>query len=306
MNLTRWMALIVASILIGLSSARSEAQWSAAPGASDCQLQLQLPSANWIVDGHGAFDLRPAAGVLDLTLVNDGAAACIVRLDLGTEGEPFGLSFDHNRRVSYTLIDMTDGIDLTPTTGRTRSDPNRRPITVGPHSQSLVQLEFRSTSDFLGDGLFSQTLRFEATRLNGEVMATRNMIIGVRIAPSITLALSGAFKRFQGGADVDLGELTSGIAKLPLNLHIQSTRGYRVSAQSASGGRLLMADGLWSIPYRIVIGGEVINANGGSYSNRKLVRMQIEDLALGFEVGEIRDRRAGIYSDIMTLEISIE
>lgn len=295
-------------LVLALVTMAFSAQASALPSqlGGDCRLRMESSRTNWLIEGHDAFDPNPATGLFDLILNNDGPAECRLTINASTDSEPFGLSSDRSDRVAYSLVDHANGDNLSPTTGRNLPKAGQHVVVVPGNAQAIVRIDLLTQSDFPGDGLFSQQLRLEATAPDGTALAERAIQISVRVDPSASMALSGAFKRTGSIADIDLGELTTGIANLPLNLRIKSTRGYSISVSSLNDGLLRMTEGDWSVPYRIAIAGTLLNASGGRFTAPAEGRMRNDVLPIAFQIGETTGRRAGRYSDVLTLTVAVD
>lgn len=284
---------------------------SAAPPNSGpepgCQLRLEASPSQWIVRNYNPFGSTPAAGDFDALFVNDGDGVCTFALATDTAAAPYGLTRSGaGARVAYTLYDVLSGDDLTPATGRSRMSATRRQWTVAAHGQQVVKLRFEATEPFSGDGLYQQQLLIEAEAPNGGILAERSVPLGVEIEPQATIAMSGAFRRVNGRADVDLGVLEPGYAKIPLELHIRSTRAYVITSESMNDGRLEIPGTAWAIPYSLVFAGRPVSPNGGTYNGTPNGASSVDHLDLGFDIGETSDKAGGEYADVVTLTIAVQ
>jgi hypothetical protein len=275
-------------------------------GASGCQLRFEPNPGQWFVTNYNPFGAAAAAGDFDGLFVNDGGGVCSFQIGTDTAAEQFGLSRGGaGPRVGYTLYDVLSGDDLTPTSGHSRFSATQHRFTVGAHSQQLVKFHFESTEPFVGDGLYQQRMLIEADAADGSVVMQRPVVLGVQIEPQATISLSGAFRRVNGQADVDLGTLAPGLAKVPLNVHVRSTRAYVITSDSVNGGKLQMAGTGWSIPYELAFGGQQVAPAGGTYNGIPNGSSSVDNVQLGFLIGDTSGKAGGVYGDIVTLTVSV-
>lgn len=278
------------------------------PGGSQpgCQLRVELNPGQWIVSNYNPFGSAHAGGEYDALFINQGEGGCTFSLATDTAAAPFGLSRSGNgSRVAYSLIDTMSGDDLTPTRGRSPISVTRRQWTVPPHGQQLVKLRFEAIEPFSGDGLYQQQLVVRAETPEGGILAERPVTVGVDIEPQATVGMSGAFRRINGQADVDLGVLEPGYAKIPLQLHVRSTRAYVITSESVNGGKLQIAGTRWEIPYNLVFAGRPVSPDGGSYNGTPNGGSSVDNVELGFDIGQTAGKAGGEYSDVVTLTIAV-
>ena len=131
------------------------------------------------------------------------------------------------------------------------------------------------------------------------------MSLVAQVASSATLALSGDFTRVGGIADVDLGDLQSDTSKVPLTLHVRSTRAYTVRSSSENAGKLVLAGTGWSIPYKLTFDGTEVDPAGGTYLSSAASHSRADNLKLRFVIGGNTNVEAGRYSDVVTLEVAL-
>ncbi|RDV03048.1 hypothetical protein DXH95_11380 [Sphingorhabdus pulchriflava] len=108
-----------------------------------------------------------------------------------------------------------------------------------------------------------------------------------------------------GQAVVDLGELRPGVAPVPLQLRVSSTGEYDISVSSANSGKLRLGASDWSIPYSVAIGGNSINLNGASMlAGPGGSGFKRDSLPIQFLIGDVSDKRAGTYSDVISISVT--
>jgi hypothetical protein len=179
-------------------------------------------------------------------------------------------------------------------------------VVVAPGGQQLVRFAFSVGTETLpGDGLFSQKVFLEAEASNRDVLASQPLTLALDVKPSALVGLSGAFTRTEGGARVNLGELTEGTPNIPLALYVMSTRGYRLGVESQNQGRLRLGATGWSVPYGLAVNGSSVTLAGSqTVSFPAAPGLRRENLPIAFTVGDASQRRAGTYTDVITVSIA--
>lgn len=272
-----------------------------------CALRIDTTTVNWIIRGYDPFSSNQPTGSFDALFINEGDQDCSFYPVFEADRSPFGLRSDLGSPVPYTLIDETDGYDATPLGGRTLRRVNHRAVTVPARSQQMVRYILNVDPDRLpGDGLFSQTLVLQAEQFSGAVLAQRQMSVGIEVQPSAVMSLAGAFTRARGQADVDLGELSEGLARVPLNLNVRSTRAFRLEVESQNNGKLRLGGTDWSIPYQILIDGRPTGASERAFVSDNRPGRQLATLPISFLIGDARQKRAGVYSDVVTISVALD
>ncbi len=303
-------AIMAAASLLVLAAGPA---WSAVPdirslaSVDGCRLHIEAGSANWQIPGYDVFDGTPPEATFDITYTNDGTANCVFVTNFSLDGDPYGLSGPGGDRAGYILFDAFSNFDATPITGETRKSPLRRQVTLAPGHQQVVIVDFRvDRRDLQHDGTYAQHAQIEADRSDGTELAGKSIVLGVQVVPSARLGLAGAFTMHGGQPVVDLGDLKEGLVDLPLDLKVDSTRRYDVTFDSQGGGRLRMQGTEWSIPYSLSVGGKLVSLTGGSgdYASTGPQRLQHDSLPLGFVIGDTSTRRAGTYSDVLSITVA--
>ncbi len=308
MTIGRLLAMGAVVLGAGIPCAAAAQGVSAAQARMpECHLRIEAPVSNWVIRGFDPFGSAPASDEFDLTFYNDGGAACRVRPSFDTDQQPFGLDQGTNPRLVYTLLNRTSNEDVTPRSGRTIASPARPLVVVNPGgSQTLRFGLVVATDDLRTDGLFSQNLRLTAEDEQGGAQASRQLTIGLDVKPAALVGLSGAFTRSEGRAMVDLGPLQEGVAAVPLSLYVESTRGFTVSFESQNNGKLKLAGTDWAIPYGIVVGDRALILGGdASYTSSLGTDRARRTVPFRFAIGNVAQKRAGTYSDVITVSISV-
>jgi len=274
---------------------------------SECRLRIDTNPSSWIIRGYDPFGNSASSGTFDLIFTNDGDAECVFSPVFVLDGEPFGLSAGNGRRTQYGIVDLFAGANATPLAGRTQRRATRRNVVVAPRSQEVVQFQLVvDERSITRDGLHDQRVTIEAESSDGLPMAAEQLVLGLDVLPSATLGLSGAYRVNNGRAMVDLGELQEGIAQVPLQLRVQSTGRYKLTLESHNNGRLQLPGTQWFVPYGLAIDGQSIELAGGSgeYLSPTGQGLRRDSLPIRFRIGDVSDRRAGTYSDVISISVA--
>ena len=277
----------------------------AAADDAGCKLRIEALPAEWRVPNVDVFDTDPTLATFQVQLVNEGADTCKVRLSIDTLGQAFGVSRGNGKRVAYSIVERSTGVDLSPRSGKSvlRS---RAFVTIAPHSEQVAQFDVALAADFDTDGSYSQLINLNALGdSDADVVAFRPITLVATAASSATMALSGDFTRIGGIADVDLGDLNDRNHQPSLILHVRSTRAYQIRSSSQNGGKLVLDGTAWSIGYKMSIDGTTIDPNGGIYNSNSGQHSRADNLRVGFAITGGTDVAAGRYSDVVTLEIAV-
>jgi opacity protein-like surface antigen len=297
-------AAAACSAIAGAAAAQSPVPASAAAG---CRLRIDTGVSNWIIRGYDPFASGTPTGTFDLLFVNEGQAPCTFFPTFILDQEVFGLQTNGGQLAPYRLIDLFADADVTPAAGRSLHRSTQRSVVVAPGSQQIVRYQLIVGEEAVtGDGLYSQHVEVEAQGTDGTPIGERQLVLGIDVLPSASLGLSGAFQLNHGQALVDLGELREGIAEVPLQLRVESTRRYTLTVDSRNDGHLRLENGDWSIPYQLLVNGQVMELGSGRglYRDTAPSGPRRDSLPLAFRIGDISDRRAGTYGDVLSISIA--
>lgn len=305
----RRLAALAAVVLMS-APVLAQAQVSPARTSTDCRLRIDTVATNWVINNYDPFAGGAANSAFDVLFVNEGDGECRFYPRFDTDQATLGLRGDGGLRtgaaIPYTLLDTYGQYDATPIAGRTIRRTTNQPVVIAARGQQLVRYVFDVPGEGIGgDGLFTQRLLLATEDLSGVPLGQRQVVVGVRVAPSATLSLAGAFTRSESQADIDLGNLTEGVAAVPLQLHVMSTRGYRLSVDSLNNGRLRLAGTDWTIPYTLSIQGQPVRfGEGAGYLSGNNGALHRDTLPLAFAIGNVSNLRGGSYSDVLTISVA--
>ncbi|MXO92653.1 hypothetical protein GRI62_03405 [Erythrobacter arachoides] len=117
--------------------------------------------------------------------------------------------------------------------------------------------------------------------------------------------MAGAYRVSDGQAVVSLGELREGPAPVPLQLRVSSTGRYELDVTSLNAGNLRLSGTEWTVPYSLTIGGNRVNLSATDrVSGPAETGMNRTALPIQFYIGDVSRKRAGTYSDLISITVT--
>jgi hypothetical protein len=295
-----FLTLVAASLAVP-----ALAQVSGDVGA-DCLLHVNPTPSSWIITGYDPFAESLPEGTFGVTFVNEGGAECRFHPTFELRQPPFGLSKGTGKPVGYALLNLTDTQDATPRSGRSQRMSSQREVVLRPReSRSMLYKLVADPDDVRDAGTFTQDVTLEAHDRNFRSLGGAPVVLGITVLPSARIGLAGAFRMSDGQAVVNLGELRQGVAPVPLQLRVSSTGEYDISVSSANSGQLRLGSSQWFVPYSVAIGNDSFDLSGmRTVSGKNRSRVTRDSLPFRFIIGDVSNRRAGIYSDVVSVSIT--
>lgn len=281
---------------------------TAAPQAirTDCLVRMSAVPAAWMIRGYDPFGTEIPQATFNVTFINDGGTECrfVPLFDLSQP--PFGLSKGTGKPIGYALVNLTDAQDVTPRAGRSLRTPSLRELVLAPNeSKTLLYKLVANPDDVREAGTFTQDVMIEAQDRSFRSLGGTRIVLGLEVLPSARIGLSGAYSMNKGQAVVDLGELRTGVAPVPLHLRVSSTGSYDLQVTSANSGKLRLASTEWVVPYSVSIGEKTVNLVGSSQlAGPNGTGYRRDSLPIQFVIGDVSNRRAGTYSDVISISVT--
>lgn len=290
---------------ISLLAAQAHAQ-SPVASSPQCQLRVTTNPASWMINGIDPFSEQIAEGTFSAMFINEGTADCRFTPAFELRQPPFGLSKGTGKPIGYALLNLSESQDVTPRAGRSQRNPSGREVLLRPaETRTILYKLVADLEDVRDSGTFTQDLTLEALDGQFRSLGGASVVVGMTVLPSARIGLTGAYSMNDGQAVVDLGELRQGIAPVPLQLRVSSTGEYDISVSSVNSGKLRLGASDWSIPYSVAIGGNSINLNGASVlAGPGGSGFKRDSLPIQFLIGDVSDKRAGTYSDVISISVT--
>lgn len=296
-------------ILAGLALASpAAAQDPGSSPASDCRVRVNAAPTAWVIQGYDPFGSAIPEDTFGVTFSNDSQAECRFTPVFTIEQPPFGLTRQMSNPIGYVLVSLSDSQDVTPRPGLSLQRPNQRQVVLAPgESRTLLYRLAADADDVKEAGTFTQEVVLVAQDTELTSVGGTRLVLGLNVLPSARVGLAGAYTVSEGQALVDLGELREGPAPVPLQVRVNSTGRYTIDVTSANAGRLRLGTSDWSVPYSLSIGNRRVNLSGtdtlagppaGGYTR--------ESLPIHISIGDISGRRAGRYSDVISISVAAQ
>jgi hypothetical protein len=130
-------------------------------------------------------------------------------------------------------------------------------------------------------------------------LESRPLRLTVSIDAYLSINIAGAGAR----KTIDFGELVGG-AQREVRIEARSNQKFALEATSRNGGAMALAAPFetWRVGYSVALGGRpvALPADVGPFEGTGLAGQQLD---LAFIVGDVRNKRAGLYTDEVTIEI---
>ncbi|SEH13562.1 hypothetical protein SAMN05428974_0826 [Sphingopyxis sp. YR583] len=297
--------LTVAAALTA-TSAFAQAGPAQAPMQTDCLVRMSAAPAAWMLRGYDPFGGETPQATFNITYINGGGSECRFTPSFETNQQTFGLSKGTGRSIGYALLNLTDSQDVTPRAGRSLRTASQRELVLAPNESKTFLYKLVANPDDVRDsGTFTQDIRIEAQDRRFRSLGGTQIVLGLEVLPSARMGLSGAYSMADGHAVVDLGELRPGVAPVPLHLRVNSTGQYDLQVTSANSGKLRLGASDWTVPYSVAVGGTSVNLSGaGRVSGPTGSGYRRDSLPIQFVIGDTSDRRAGTYSDVISISVT--
>lgn len=294
---------------VSLSMPATGQSGPAAPAAalSECRVRMNATPTAWIIRGYDPYDAGQPESTFSATFMNDGNAECRFVPVFELAQPPFGLSTGKGKPIGYALINLTDSQDVTPRSGRSlaKTTDQRQIVLKAGEQRTITYRLVAAGDDVSGAGMFTQDLVLEARDPGFRVMGGTRVVVGLEVLPSARIGLAGAYRIADGQAVVSLGELREGPAPVPLQLRVSSTGRYDLDVTSLNGGNLRLGATEWKVPYSLTIGGKSVTLSGiDRVSGPAETGMTRAALPIQFYIGDVSRRRAGTYSDLLSISIT--
>ncbi len=298
--------ILTVAAALAATSALAQAGPASAPMQTDCLIRMTAAPSTWMLRGYDPFGGETPQATFNVTFINDGGSECHFSPSFELTQQPFGMSKGTGKPVGYALLNLTDSVDVTPRAGSTFRTASQRELVLAPNASKTMLYKLVANPEDVGDaGVFTQDIRIEAQDRSLRPLGGTQIVVGLEVLPSARMGLSGSYSMSGGHAVVDLGELSPGPVPVLLHLGVSSTGQYDLQVTSANAGKLRLGASDWTVPYSVAIGGNAVNLSGidrlagptGNGSRR-------DSLPIQFTVGDVGDRRAGIYSDVLSISVT--
>lgn len=274
-----------------------------AQAQAKCDMTMTPVYSTWVIH-YDPFNSGDPVGEFDFEYDNKGHTPCVGRLTVvSTSDLRLLTSRTSAATVPYQLRDVTNLNDITPGSS---ANLTGKPTQVPSNGKSTGRVRFTAypPSD-VSAGVYTQNVRLRFVMPNGEVHAETNVELELRVESSLVIGLAGEFRRVNGMATLDLGQLTQN-GSVPLNakVYVRASSGYQVTVSSQNGGYLRHEQPEWQIPYGLSVGGQIVNLSAPSLLTSNGSGARTDDYPLNISVSDVQAKRAGKYSDVLNFTVT--
>jgi hypothetical protein len=278
----------VLAVCAGLLSA-------AAPGWA-CSGRIAAGS-NAAVD-YNPFDAADNVKTYRVTVENVGAGACVFALGVMRSDAAPGFAF---------AVKSADGAPLAASAPAPAGSSRMVSRALAPkETYDFVFKAVVPAGQMLAPGRYDQTFQLSLTGAAGAVpppgvppLQTASLTLSLEVRDYLGVNIAG------GGAatTIDFGTLTAGASRRVI-LAARSNRKFTLLVSSLKGGALVMAPPYerWRIPYTMSLNGAPVAmpARLGPFQTTSIAGARFE---AAFSIGDVSAKRAGLYTDEITVEI---
>jgi hypothetical protein len=274
-------------------------------GIAEAACQGQIVSGTTIT-GKTAYDPFEFTGVTDqfsIGIRNNGAQSCVFAVAFTATSTPAKLG----GALSYTLTDLNGATVLSAIAGGQPPSLQSPPVNVNA-KQDIPFNAVILPGQFSAPGAYSDTLSVMA-----QLYAVENGAYTLleRVPLSISYAVKAVMTvNIAGGGlatTLDFGSLAQD-AQQAVRIQARSNLCYALKVTSDNGGVLVLTPSVagrtWQIPYRALLDGHPLDFSKGAelpYASPSSIGPANHTLAV--TIGNISQKRAGLYKDIITIEI---
>ncbi|MGF1618990.1 MAG: hypothetical protein ACFCUR_00070 [Rhodomicrobiaceae bacterium] len=247
---------------------------------------------------YDPFDPLGAAQSHDVTVENTSGQDCAFQLRFEPEGAPAAFAFAATGESGEQLAGGTAPAGSTDALLTRQLAPGE--------TQSLRYTTNMPAGQMLAPGEYRQPVRLALTAIAGAApengaapsdTASIMMSAYVQDRLGVNIAGAGTMKT------LDFRELTAG-ETMRVVIEARSNRNFTIEAYSRNGGALAMdpPHEEWRIDYRMALNGRTIAlpAAIGPFNQTPISGQPFEAL---FTIGDVESKRAGLYTDEITIEI---
>ncbi len=278
-------------------------------GAAHAACQGQIVTGTSIT-GKTQYDPFNAAGINDqyaISIVNSGAQSCVFALAFTANSTPAKLG----ATLSYTLTNQ-GGMPVLSALASSGSPP--------PAGLQSPAINVNGKHDFpfsvvIEPGRFAQPGTYtDLINVSAQLYSIENgSYTLLQTAPvSISYKVQEAFSvNIAGGGlatTVDFGALAANAQRLVM-IQARSNLRYNLAVASDNKGVLVLTPPVaghnWSVPYTAALDGQSLNLSGAALTQTITpTTIAGDNHTLAVTIGDTSKKRAGIYKDVITVEIN--
>jgi hypothetical protein len=254
---------------------------------------------------YNPFSATSVTDNYTVRISNNGAKACNFALVFSAEPGPRQLG----GVLSYTLTDPNGRPLLVPEPSAT--PPVSSLTATAVEASAAAQLSFSvniKRGQFASPGRYNDDIMLHLYSVEGGQYRLQNSK-PLSLAYTVPQALTVNMGRGEPGGTIQFGELMQGAQKT-VSIRALSNVSYRFNVSSDNKGALLLdppvAGQVWSVPYTVAVNNFMVALNAQAGSKTVLAPpspIAGDNHALTVTIGDASKKRAGLYRDVITVEI---
>lgn len=261
------------------------------------------------IRGSTAYDPFLITGVSDnftLTIRNTGSTACSYAVAFSANSIPAKLG----AMLYYNIVSPTSTMTvLAPTPPANPPLASLRGVVVEPHANSFIPFTLViSPGQLAAPGAYTDFTNVSALLYgveNGQytLLQTAPLAISYSVRQAIGVNIAGAGV----ATTLDFGVLTQG-AQRPVKIETRSNMPHRLTVTSDNHGFLALTPPVpgqsWTVPYSATLDNKPLNLSG-TFSTETTPQTTLRGAShiLNVIIGDPSRKRAGLYKDVITIQI---
>ncbi|WP_088342936.1 MULTISPECIES: hypothetical protein [Rhodomicrobium] len=243
------------------------------------------------------FEVAGAAAEQRVTVRNNGGEACIFQLDFAR--------LDHAGQGLGGLDFTIKGVSGEVLAAAAPSSASAAGLTSRPlapdESFDFVYSVSVPAGQVTPPGDYQQMFELRLRGASGapQILDTRPLRLSCLVQRYLSINIAGAGTR----TTIDFGVLAEGATR-HVRIATRSNQPFALAATSQNGGAMAMAPPLqsWRVPYAMTLNGAAVAfpASLGPFNGTGLAGHELD---IVFTIGDIANKRAGLYADEITIEI---
>ncbi len=278
--------------------------------------QIALATCNPSVNTSGSslsvnynpFENRPTQALLKVNISNTGSSPCALDVNIIPDSGRNRLT-GPGGAIRFNVVNADDW--RISRRGQV-SASLRTTLPAGPVTRTFdLPLRIRE-GQIRGPGTYNEALRIELIQRNNPGQSVPlsesvdfSAVINARVDAYLSFS-RGAFGTGQNVNVFDLGILQTGL-KDSVYLQLRGNTAAKVTVQSQNGGKLIHQDNpsLGDIDYKMLVAGKSADMNSPVTVVRNLPPLERgRSFALTFIIGQVNAQMAGVYKDIINVDVT--
>jgi hypothetical protein len=259
--------------------------------------------------GSTAYDPFHVAGVSDsftLTIRNTGSDACSYAVAFSANAIPAKLG----ATLYYDIVSPTSNVTVLAPTPPTNPPPaSLRSVVVAPHADSFIPFTLViSPGQLAAPGAYTdftnvRVLLYSVENGQYALLQTAPLAISYTVRQAFGVNIAGAGV----ATTLDFGTLAQG-AQRPVKIETRSNMSHHLTVTSDNRGVLALTPAVpgqtWTVPYSATLDNKSLNLSG-VFNTETIAQTSLRGAShiLNVTIGDPSKKRAGLYKDVITIQV---